>query len=50
MLLVQWRLHMPSKHSSNLSIAEKVKRVDFAGAIFPCATIFSAAFVLDTGG
>lgn len=49
-VLVQWRLHMPLMSGSELTRWEKLKRIDFMGSLFLCLAIFSACFILDTGG
>lgn len=51
-LLVQWKLSLPSKDTDNASETriDKLKRVDFVGALFLCLTIFTACFIIDVGG
>ena len=50
-LTVQWQLKLPNKHdNADQSKWDKLKRVDFVGAIFMCFTIFAATFVIDVGG
>lgn len=41
---------MPPMPGSELTRWGKLKRIDFAGSLFLCLAIFSACFVLDTGG
>lgn len=48
---MQWQLRLPFKADSvDQSKWEKLKRVDFIGAIFLCFTIFAGTFVIDVGG
>lgn len=50
-LIVQWQLKLPSKaDNSTESKWQKLKRVDFVGAIFLCMTIYAITFVIDVGG
>lgn len=50
-LIVQWQLKVPSKaDNSSESKWEKLKRVDFIGAIFLCMAIFAVTFLIDVGG
>ena len=49
-LMVHLRLKLPSRQSSGLTQWQKLQRVDFAGAIFLCTTIFMGCFILETGG
>ncbi|KAI5366203.1 Putative major facilitator superfamily, MFS transporter superfamily [Septoria linicola] len=49
-VLVHSRLHLPRRESSGHTQWQKLKRVDFVGAIFLCATIFTICFILETGG
>lgn len=50
-LLVQWRLKLPTRNDdSNQSRSEKLRRIDFVGALFLCYTIFAACFLMDVGG
>lgn len=50
MLLVQKRLDLPQRESSGLTQWQRLRRIDFLGSIFLCSLIFSACFILDTGG
>lgn len=50
-VLVQWRLQLnvnpaDARHTK----WEKLKRIDFIGALFLCSTILSICVILDTGG
>jgi hypothetical protein len=52
-VLVQWKLEVPQKslksgHSE--STREKLRRIDFIGAVCMSITILTALFVIDTGG
>lgn len=51
MLLVQWRLRVPSKSGdADQTKLEKLRRVDFVGAFCLCLAVFSICFVLEVGG
>ena len=52
-ILVQWKLEVRQKSIDSArpeTIQEKLRRIDFVGAVFMSFTIFTALFVLDTGG
>lgn len=50
-LIVQWQLKLPIKNDNpDQSKWDRLKRVDFVGAVFLCFTIFAATFVIDVGG
>lgn len=52
-ILVEWKLQIPQgifENPSSVNNWDKLKRVDFLGAIFMSLTIFTALLVLDTGG
>jgi hypothetical protein len=49
LVLVEWRLKEPKKDLGNESHTQKLKRVDFAGAITLTLTILATLFVLDMG-
>ncbi|KAF2217754.1 hypothetical protein CERZMDRAFT_108408 [Cercospora zeae-maydis SCOH1-5] len=50
MLLVHRRLELPKRQSSGHTQWQKLKRIDFLGALSLCAAIFAACFMLETGG
>ncbi|KAF2164435.1 hypothetical protein M409DRAFT_67928 [Zasmidium cellare ATCC 36951] len=49
-LLVQWRLHITSRDTTEQTKWQKLRRIDFAGAILLCVSIFAGCFMLETGG
>nr|POE46903.1 vacuolar membrane amino acid uptake transporter fnx2 [Quercus suber] len=50
-LLVQWFLRLAPREGELTSTKwEKLKRVDFLGAVFLCSAILSICLILDTGG
>lgn len=48
--LVQWRLHIPSRDTTEQTKWQKLGRIDFAGATLLCLSIFAGCFILETGG
>ncbi|CAK1363584.1 unnamed protein product [Cercospora beticola] len=50
MLLVHCRLDLPKRQSSGHTQRQKLKRIDFLGALSLCAAIFAICFMLETGG
>lgn len=52
-ILVEWKLKAPQKtleEGNSASHKEKLKRIDFLGALFMSMTILAALIVLDTAG